>query len=403
MPIFYYKARDEAGRLINGEMESDNIKEVKRNLRGKNVYPIDINAKHQANDVPTVLFRPRISSDTMAVFCRQFSTLIRAGVPIVTCLNILSGQTDNLKLNDSLCEIYDDLRRGVTLSGAMKRYPQFFPTLLVSMIEAGETGGNLDFIMDKMAVHYENQSETGRKVRSAVIYPAVVACVAAGVVIFLMAFVLPEFIGLFESAGAVLPLPTRILINISSVIRKYWYIFLAAAGGVYAFFKSYTSRAKGRAWLDKLKLTLPVIGKLNKEIITARFTRTLGMLIESGVPLLKSIAITDNIIDNRVVKEAMKDISADVAKGSGLAWPLRKSGIFSPMVYQMVEVGESSGTLDDMLFNIADFFDREVEASTTQLTNMMEPALTLFMAVIVGFIVIAIALPMFQMMNLVGY
>ncbi|MDI6601931.1 MAG: type II secretion system F family protein [Thermoanaerobacteraceae bacterium] len=403
MPSYEYRARDEAGRLIIGTLEGDSSASVRANLREKKLYPVDIKEKAAKNDVSLTLLKAKVKVKDIAIFCRQFASLIKAGVSVVTCIDILRGQTENKRLRDTLMEIYDDVQKGKTLSDTMGKYPDVFPPLLTNMVEAGEVSGTLDTIMDRMAVHFENQNRINQKIRSALTYPIVVACVAIGVVIFLITFVLPTFIGLFQSAGAVLPLPTRILIGLSNILRNYWYILIIAAGGIYVVTHSYASSKEGRYRIDGLKLTLPIIGPLNRKIITARFTRTLGILIQSGVPVLRSIEVTDRVIGNSVVSKALSEVSEALSKGSGLSGPLKASGIFPPMVYQMIEVGENSGTLDDMLLRIADFFDQEVETGTTQLTTMLEPAIILFMAVIIGFIVISIALPMFQMMNYVGY
>ncbi len=403
MPIFQYRARDEAGRLITGEMESKSSILVNASLRGKDLYPVDIKQKPVGKDISLQKFGSRVEIKDIAVFCRQFAALNHAGVPVPACLDILREQTENKRLRGALAGMHENVQKGKSLSDTMLKYTEIFPQLLISMVEAGETSGTLDTVMGKMAEHFETQNGIDQKIKSALTYPAVVACVAVGVVIFLVSFVLPTFIGLFRSAGVELPVPTKILIGFSGLIRNYWYIFLMAFAASYALYKFYITSSEGRKRVDGLKLSLPVIGTLNRQIVTARFTRTLGILIRSGVPLLRSMEITDKVIGNRTVSEAISDISAALAEGSGLAAPMRSSGLFPPVVYQMVEVGESSGTLDDMLLNAADFFDREVETAAARLTSMIEPALTLFMAGIIGFIVISIALPMFRMMNLVGY
>lgn len=396
--VFKYRAVSQNGEIIEGFYEAKDESDVLVMLKGNNYLPVSIE-KDIGAEAQIDLFAPKVKKKDLAVFCRQFYTMLDAGLGIVKCLEILEKQTENKTLAKSIASVFEDVQKGFTLSEAMKSHKNVFPQLLIHMVEAGEVSGNLDTIMERMAVHYEKESKLEQKIKSAMIYPIMLAVVSIAVVVFLLVSVLPTFISMFEGSGQALPGPTQILLDISNWLSSYWYIFISMVLGLILAFVVLRRTPGGRRFLDNLKLKIPVVKDTTVKIITSRFTRTLSTLLASGIPLIQSIEVVSKIVGNKVVYDRLEVATDDIRKGVSLSRAVRNVGVFPPMVDSMINIGEESGALDDILNKTADFYDDEVEASLQKMTTLMEPLMLVFMAVIIGFIVIAIAMPMFEMMN----
>lgn len=396
--VFKYRAVSQNGEIIEGFYEAKDESDVLVMLKGNNYLPVSIE-KDIGAEAQIDLFAPKVKKKDLAVFCRQFYTMLDAGLGIVKCLEILEKQTENKTLAKSIASVFEDVQKGFTLSEAMKSHKNVFPQLLIHMVEAGEVSGNLDTIMERMAVHYEKESKLEQKIKSAMIYPIMLAVVSIAVVVFLLVSVLPTFISMFEGSGQALPGPTQILLDISNWLSSYWYIFISMVLGLILAFVVLGRTPSGRRFLDNLKLKIPVVKDTTVKIITSRFTRTLSTLLASGIPLIQSIEVVSKIVGNKVVYDRLEVATDDIRKGVSLSRAVRNVGVFPPMVDSMINIGEESGALDDILNKTADFYDDEVEASLQKMTTLMEPLMLVFMAVIIGFIVIAIAMPMFEMIN----
>jgi len=402
MPLYAYKARDMAGNLIVGTLEVDSKSQCIDVLKQKNYYIIDIKEEIVKQDILDFESFKKVKIKDIAVFCRQFATLINAGITIVSSLATMKEQVENKRLKKAISEVYEEVQKGKTLSDAMKKHGEVFPMLLYNMVEVGEVSGTLDKVMNEMADHYEKENNLNQKVKFALTYPFIVSVVAVLVVIFLLTNVLPIFVGMFKNAGVQLPLPTQILIAISSSISQYWYFYI---GGIFLIFYSILSFLKtpeGRRIYDRMLLNMPIFGPLNKKILTSRFTRTLGTLISAGVPLMKAMEVVEKVVGNTVVAEGLRVAQEDIKKGLPLSDPLKRIGIFPPMVIQMISIGESSGSLDSILNKTADFYDGEVDTAVSQMTTLLEPLIIVMLGTVVGFIVVSIIMPLFQLYNFIG-
>lgn len=396
--IYKYKAVRENGETVEGFFESSSELEVLTMLKNEEYMPISVERDIEKS-AKVELFTSKVKKKDLAIFCRQFYTMVDAGISIIRCLEILSVQTGNKSLKRSLEGMYIDVQKGVTLSGAMKRHEKVFPPILINMIEAGEVSGNLDNILERMAVHFEKENKLESKIKSALIYPVVLIFVSIAVVIFMLVGVLPTFIEMFENSGAQLPSITLLLLNSSKFLQKYWYLIFGALVGTSTLFIYYKNTVEGKKGLALLKIKAPFIKIINVKIITSRFTRTLSTLMSSGIPLLEALEIAGNIVNNAVIKERLQNGMEGIKKGVSLSKTIRDMEVFPPMVYSMVNIGEESGSLDDILVKTADFYDEEVELSLQKMTTLIEPVLLIGMAVVIGFIVIAMALPMFDLVN----
>lgn len=402
MPLYAYRARDMGGNLVTGTLEVDSKSQCIDVLKQKNYYIIDIKEEIVKQDILDFGSFKKVKIKDIAVFCRQFATLINAGITIVTALATMKEQVENKRLKKAISEVYEEVQKGKTLSDAMKKHREVFPMLLYNMVEVGEVSGTLDKVMNEMADHYEKENDLNQKVKSALTYPLIVSVVAVLVVIFLLTNVLPIFVGMFKNAGVQLPLPTRMLIAISSSISQYWYFYI---GGIFLISYSISSFLKtpeGRRIYDRMLLNMPIFGSLNRKILTSRFTRTLGTLINAGIPLIAAMEVVEKVVGNTVVAEGLKKAQEDIKKGLPLSDPLKRIGIFPPMVIQMISIGESSGSLDSILNKTADFYDGEVDTAVSQMTTLLEPLIIVILATVVGFIVISIVMPLFQLYNFIG-
>ena len=396
--IYKYKAVNSTGDTIEGFFESSNEDEVISMLKNENLIPIYIE-KDTEKSSQIDLFKSKVKKKDLAIFCRQFYTMIDAGISIVRCLDILSNQTGNKSLKKSLEVIYTDVQKGITLSSAMNKHQKTFPPILINMIEAGEVSGNLDNILERMAVHFEKESKVENKVKSAFIYPIVLIVVSIAVVIFMLVGVLPTFIEMFESSGSELPGITVALLKSSDILQRYWYLIFGALAALSLLLAYYNTTKEGKKFLAFLKIKTPGLKNTNEKIIASRFTRTLSTLMSSGIPLLEALEIVGNVVNNEIIKERLEEGMEDIEKGASLSQIIGDMDIFPDMVYSMINIGEESGSLDDILIKTADFYDEEVEYSLQKMTTLIEPILIVGMAIVIGLIVIAMALPMFDMVN----
>lgn len=396
--IYKYKAIKTDGEIVEGFFESQTETDVLTMLKNEDYIPISI-AKDIEKTSKVELFKSKVKKKDLAIFCRQFFTMVDAGISIIRCLDILSIQAENKTLKNSLESIYTDLQKGTTLSGSMKKHKKTFPPILINMIEAGEVSGNLDNILERMAVHFEKEYKLENKIKSALIYPVVLIFVSVAVVMFMLIGVLPTFIEMFENSGAELPGITLFLLNSSKALQKYWYIVLGGIFALTALSLYYKTTKEGERALALLKIKLPIIKNTNQKIITSRFTRTLSTLMSSGIPLIEALEIVGNIVNNAVIKSRLQEGMEGIKRGVSLSQTIRDMEVFPPMVYSMVNIGEESGSLDNILVKTADFYDEEVEVSLQKMTTLIEPVLLIGMALVIGFIVIAMALPMFDLVN----
>ena len=399
MPVYHYKALTANGTTVSGTFSASDKRQVAEMLAKRQSYPVSIEEKKRIE--LSFNFKTKVRSRDISVFCRQFYAMLNSGVNILTSLDILRMQIENKKLRAVISECYEDVQKGYSLSGAMKRHPDDFPELLINMVEAGEASGTLDTVMMRMSDHYEKEYKLNNKIKNAMVYPIVLLVVAFSVVFFLVTFVMPTFISMFTASGVELPLPTRILLAVSYFSQQFWYIILIAFGAIIYGLRRAIATTEGRMKFDSLKLRIPFIKKVNEKIIASRFTRTLSTLLGSGIPLLQALENVSTIVGNKVVEKSILKIRDEVRRGQSLADPVQASGHFPPMVDNMIRIGEEAGTMDDLMDKSADFYDEEVEVVLQRMTTLFEPIMIVLMGVVIGFIVIAIALPMFDMVRTV--
>lgn len=401
MPIYEYKTLTPQGQQQQGVYTANSMDEVYIILKQQGSFPISVNEIEEESRAKSLVMNKTLGSKTIAVFCRQFHTLLNAGVPIVQSLDILHQQTQNKKLKIIIGEVCGKVQQGLSLSEAFKIHQPIVPGLLVYMMEAGEASGSLDLILERMANHYEKEYKLNNKIKNAMIYPIILSIVTITVVIFMLTYIMPTFAELFSSNGVELPRLTQTIIAISQFIKNQWYWILGFIGSMLLILMLVRSTSTGRKTIDGILLYLPAIGKTIQTILVGRFTRTLSTLLSSGVPLLQSLEISANIVNNAIVKEGILLAKEDVQKGIPLSDPFKNLKFFPPMVISMVEIGEESGALEDLLDKTANFYDEESEAALQKLTTMIEPIMIIFMAIIIGFIIIAMLLPMFDMANVI--
>jgi type IV pilus assembly protein PilC len=400
---YAYKVRTKEGRIIDGKMEADGEAAVANRLRGQGMIPITISQESKVSMKMDIQFRkPKVKLKDLAVFSRQFATMINSGLSLLRALNILTEQTENPTLKAAIKAIRDDVERGSSLSSAMSKHPKIFSKLFVSMVRAGETGGQLDTVLNRVADNLEADHRLRQKVKSAMTYPVVVAGIAVVLLSVMLLFIVPTFAKMFISLGGELPLPTKILLAISSKAKILIPVLLVLSVGGFITYKRLRPRnAEFRLTADKVKLRVPVFGKLFLKVALARFTRTLGLLLKAGVPVLHALDIVSDTTGNEVVTRATMDVKESVRAGESMASPLERHSVFPPMTVQMIAVGEDTGALDAMLDKISDFYDQEVETTTEQLTALIEPVMIAVLGGIIGGMVIALYMPMFGIFDLI--
>jgi type IV pilus assembly protein PilC len=396
MPAFTYTARALNGDLRTATIEAPNRDEVIAQLRRQrlNVVKIDEAVEKKKSG-------GKITMRDIVIFTRQFSTMINAGLPLVQALDILAKQSENKALKDVTRAVVFDVESGNTVADALRKHPKAFSDLYVNMVAAGEAGGILDTILMRLATFMEKNDALVRKVKGAMIYPGVIMSVAAIAIVVLLVFVIPVFEKMFASVGLALPLPTRVVIGMSKFLQGYWWLVIAAVFGLVYLLKKYYATNDGKLVIDRLLLKAPILGDVLRKSSVSRFTRTLGTLIGSGVSILDGLEITAKTAGNRVIQDAIMESRASIAGGETIAAPLQKSAVFPPMVISMIAVGEQTGGLDEMLSKIADFYDEEVDAAVSGLLSLMEPVMIVFLGVVVGGMVVAMYLPIFDMINAV--
>ena len=401
---FTYRVRDNTGKVVEGKLEGADEALVVRKLREMGYTPITVTRRDSSRlqaDIKIPGLSGRVALKDVAVLSRQFATMINSGLSLLRALSILSEQTENPALARMIGEVRQDVERGSSLSASLARHPKAFNRLYISMVRSGEVGGSLDAVLMRLADTIESQVELHRKVKSAMTYPVVVFSLVVFIASAMLLFIVPQFKGIYVEIGGTLPLPTRILISISDVVKKYFpiLILLSAIGGW--FLRRWARSAKGRPTWDAFVLKVPVFGLLARKGALARFARTLAALTRSGVGILEALEIVADTAGNEVVSLALRDTQRAVKQGDTLARPLSQHEVFPPMVVQMIAVGEETGALDDMLDKIADFYDQEVEATVDALTSLIEPLLIVTMGVLVGGMIISLYLPMFRIITLI--
>ncbi len=408
MPVFLYEARDADGQLKKDKIEAPNMRMATTRLQEQKMTVIKITPQGggAANTDLLGWYNniKRVNEQALTVFSRQFATMINAGLAMVRCLDILSEQTEDKKLQQVLVQVRRDVEGGSTLSAALQKHPQVFSTLYHSMVKAGEMGGVLDEVLDRLAGFMEKDFALKKKVKSALTYPVVILVMAIAIVIFLVVYILPTFVSMFESMNVQLPFTTRILIGVTKALSDPLVLGICFAVGIAVLFflRRYIKTPMGRRQYDHFKLNIPVFGLLNKKVAISRFCRTLGTLLSSGVPIMQALEIVGKASGNEVIAMTVSKIRESIREGESIASPLGASGMFPPMVTQMVAVGEETGNLDAMLSKIADFYDTEVEYMLASLTSMLEPIMIVGMGGIVGFIVISVFMPLYQLIGAMG-
>ncbi len=408
MPVYEYTALDGGGRRKSGVVDAGSLAAARQKLRESSVFPVAIgeasgsrNNENAAGKAATGLFQ-RVGLQELSVMTRQLATLIGAGLPLVPSLSALAPQIRNQLLRSTIIRIREEVNEGNSLTGALSHFPKIFPPFYLNMVRAGEASGTLNLVLERLADFQENQQEMRTKIRTALAYPLFMFFIGSGVLLFLVTFVVPNITNIFSEMHQTLPAITVFLIVVSGFLKSFWWIIALVVGfGVAGLRSSIKKTEAGRNFWDRLKLNIPLFGGLNRKVAVARFSRTLGTLLQSSVPLLSALEIARNVVDNRLVANEIKRVAKDVEEGQSLSVPLAKNQFFPPIAVEMIAVGEQSGNVEKMLFKVADAYEKEVEANIVMITSLLEPAMILAMGAVVGFIVISILLPIFEMNQLV--
>jgi type IV pilus assembly protein PilC len=397
MPVFTWEGRTRQGTTKKGVIEAVNEAAVMAQLRGQMIVPVKVKPKAKDLLEGIDLFKPGVKIRELVIFTRQFATMIDAGLPLVQCLEIQASQQSNKTFKEILGAVKNDVEQGATFADALRKHPKPFDPLYVNLVAAGEVGGILDTILGRLAVYLEKADSLRRKVKGAMVYPSAILVVAIGVIILLLVKVIPVFQKMFEDFGGALPAPTQLVVNISEFLQSYILLILGAVALVVIAFLQFRKRSPKFAYqTDAVALKLPIFGSLLKKVAVSRFTRTLGTMISSGVPILDALEICAKTAGNRVIEAALMNTRAAISEGRTVAEPLEAAGIFPGMVVQMIAVGESTGAMDAMLAKIADFYDEEVDAAVDALTSLMEPLMMVFLGGAIGGILMAMYLPIFK-------
>jgi type IV pilus assembly protein PilC len=404
MAKFAWEGSTRSGQQLKGEMEAPSLEAVMIQLRRQGIQPGNVKERGRGLDIEIKIpgLEQKVTTKDLVVFTRQFATMIDAGLPLVQCLDILSKQQDNKTFKKVLLQVKEDVESGSTFADALKKHPKAFDELYVNLVAAGEIGGILDTILNRLAAYIEKALKLKKKVKSAMTYPATIVGIAVVVIAVILIFVIPSFEKMFADFGGELPGATQFVIDLSNLIQRYILVFIGAVIIGSWLYKRYYRTPAGRLQMDALFLKLPIMGVLIRKVAVAKFSRTLGTMVSSGVPILDGLEIVAKTAGNKVVENAIYKVRQSISEGKTIAEPLEQSGVFPPMVCQMVAVGEQSGAIDTMLNKIADFYDDEVDDAVGNLTAMMEPLLMLFLGTTVGGLVIAMYLPIFKLAGTVG-
>jgi len=400
MPNFVWKGRNRTGLVQEGVLAADSKDIALASLRRQNIVVTGI--RERGKEISLTKMGRKVPPKVLAIFTRQFSVMIDAGLPLVQCLEILAGQQENKTFKRALIQIRQDVESGSNLADSMRKHPKIFNDLFTNMVAAGEAGGILDTILQRLSVYIEKAVKLSSQVKSALIYPVAVICIAAIVVAVILLKVIPTFAALFTSLGAELPFPTRMVILASNFLARYFIFFIIGIAASIFAFQRYYATYRGRRVVDGFVLKLPVLGMIMRKIAVARFCRTLATLTSSGVPILEALDITARTAGNAIVEDAIQVVRTSVEGGKTIVEPLRDSGIFPNMVVQMIGVGEQTGALDQMLNKIGDFYEDEVDAAVAGLVKLLEPVMIFILGTLIGGIVIAMYLPMFTLINKIG-
>ena len=408
MPVFEYVAIDSAGKNRKGIIDADSARAARQKLRSDGIYPTQLEETQteEVSEKPSRLqFRlplQRVRRAELVSTTRQLATLITAGLPLVSALSGVLEQVKRPALSKVLSQVRERVREGMSLAAALQEHRGVFPPVYTAIIHAGETSGTLELVVERLADFGEQQLALQRKIRSTLAYPILMLIVGVGVVVFLMAYVIPRVSQIFVDMKQELPLPTMILIRLSELFQKYWPVALLAIIACILAFRYYVKTDAGRRRYDTWLLKLPVVGTIVEKVSIARITRTLGTLLHNGVPLLSAMEIVQNLVNNVILQKAIEEARQEISEGASITTPLARGGVFPPSVIQMISVGEQSGNLEGMLFKVAETFDSEVESSVTTFTSLLGPFMILFLAFFVGFVVLAVLLPIFEMSHLIG-
>jgi type IV pilus assembly protein PilC len=399
MPVFVWKGRTSSGLSANGELAAESEAEVIAHLRARKIIPTSVRNKPKELSIP--FLSGRISTKELAVFTRQFATMINSGLPLMQCLDIQSQQVDSNSFKKVLWEVMEDVEGGSTLAEALRKHKNIFSDLYVNMVAAGETGGALDVVLQRLSTYLEKSAALARKIKGAMIYPAIIIGVSVLAILVLLIFVIPVFATMFETFGGQLPLPTRIVLGLSTFVKKYTlFAILGLAAGAFGI-KYLRKSSGGKTAVDGFLLKVPIVGDLVRKQAIARFSRTLSTLLSSGVPILDALEITSKTAGNKVIEDSILAARVSISEGETIAEPLKQVGAFPPMVTQMIAIGEAAGNLDDMLNKVADFYDSEVDAAVENLTAAMEPIIIVVLGVFVGGMMVAMYLPIFKFVTLI--
>ncbi|MBF0230795.1 MAG: type II secretion system F family protein [Desulfamplus sp.] len=402
MKVFVWTAKNSKNRTVKGEMEANEPDHVRSSLQRRKLKPIKVKEKPKDIFENVAFLQPKVTEIDVIIFCRQFSTMIDAGLPLLQCLDILHSQQENVTFKKVLKKIKESVETGETFADALKKFPKIFDDLFVNMVAAGEAGGILDIILRRLSAYMEKMSKLKKQVKGAMTYPAVTLAIAAIVVGVIMVFVIPVFKDMFEGMGATLPGLTLMVIAMSNFVMKYIAFIIIGLVVFLSLIKRAYKNDKGRIIMDDMALKLPVFGLLIKKVAVAKFTRTMGTMMSSGVSILEALDIVARTAGNKTVEFAITDVKGGIAEGRSMADPLLESGVFPSMVCSMISVGESTGALDIMLGKIADFYDDEVDQAVSNMTAMIEPFMLVFLGVVIGGLVIAMYLPIFSIAGAIG-
>ncbi|MCM3669905.1 type II secretion system F family protein [Mesobacillus maritimus] len=398
MARFKYTGRDRKGKK-SGTISAASKREAILQLRGDGIRVTEINELPETLMTKDISIGNPVKLQDIVIYLRQFATLIKAGVTIVDATNILAMQTDSKKLSAALKEIENDLRQGQPFSDSAEKHNKIFEPMFINMVRAGEAGGNMEETLERLAEHFEKQHKTRQKIKSAMAYPVVVGIIAVAVVIFMLVSVVPTFVGMFDDFGAELPAITQFVLNASEFMQAYWWFVLLLAIALSVTLTLLNNGSKTKYYMDLIKLRMPIFGKMLQKAALARMTRTLSSLFSSGVPILNALGIVEKVVDNEVISRVIRASREELARGRSLTGPMAEHWAFPPLTTQMISIGEETGSLDAMLSKVAEFYEEEVENTTDKLKSMIEPMMIVFLAGIVGTIVLAIMVPMFDMFN----
>jgi type IV pilus assembly protein PilC len=396
-----YKVRDRTGNLVTGQLAGDSETLVLEKLRQMGMTPVEVKKANAGLKMEINLRPGRVKLKQVAIFCRQFATMVNSGLPILRALSILADQTESKELAKVLVQARTDVEQGSSLSAAMGKHPKAFNNTFIAMVKAGETGGVLDDVLLQLADQIEKEVSLRRQIKSAMTYPVVVVALVVLIMSAMLLFIVPQFETIYSSLDSKLPLPTTILLAASRAFTKFWWMFIMGSVGATILFKRYKKSDGGRARIDAIKIKVPVFGPLFHKVAIARFSSTLSMLMRAGVPILQALEIVKDTVNNQVISSAVEDVKTSVREGESIAKPLGKHSVFPPMVVQMMAVGEETGAVDTMLDKVSEFYNQEVKATVEALTSLIEPLLIAIIGGAVGAAVVALYMPMFNIINVI--